>query len=166
MILWPLQDTQASCPAVCQFTRVPRLPAKKQKQNKTKKKHRCDAQPGVYVCVRVHDSSVQNAKHPHLSSYSERCHGDTSLARVLRWSALTLGDLWHLGHGQGQKVSNGQRATRALPWLALWHARCPLHLRRSPPSLHPSLPVSTFSSAFVSAAGGSSHCFALPYLSR
>lgn len=83
-----------------------------------KRKHRCDAYP--CVCFPLHDHSKQNACHPHLSSYSEyRCHSDPSLARVLQWSPLTLmRDPWHLGHGQGQKVSDGRRATRALPWLA------------------------------------------------
>lgn len=89
------------------------------------------------VCIYVHYFSIQNAKHPPslLLWWVERCHGNASLARDLQWSTLTLvGDLWHLGHGQGQKVSNGRRATRALPWLALWRSRCPLHLQRSPPS--------------------------------
>lgn len=96
--------------------------------------HRCAPQPGVFVfaCAWFQHTECKTPP-PMVSSYSEQ-----SVAMVMHpWpgSALTLvGDLWHLGHGQGQKVSYGRRATRALAWLALWHARCPLHLQRSPPS--------------------------------
>lgn len=89
----------------------------------------------VCVCVYLCASFLHaECKHPPLSSYSPLCcYGDASLATVLQWSPLTLvGDLWHLGHGQSQKVSDGHGATRALPRLA--HACCPLFLQRSPRS--------------------------------
>lgn len=80
----------------------------------------------VCTCFGV---GLQDAKiHPHpLFFPPPACyHGDASHGWGLWWSPLTLADdLWPLGHGQGQKGSNGRRATRALRWLAPWHPLWP-----------------------------------------
>lgn len=119
------------CPAVCSFRRNQLggtwLPVRK---------CTCDAHPSDSVCTILLYRMQSIPLSISFSFTLQCCHGDPSLTAILQWPPLTLvGDLWHLGRGQGQKVSVGRGATRALPRLALTCLLPPSSAVLTPPLL-------------------------------